>query len=141
MIIWIRKGALSRIHAYCESAYPDEGAGFLLGADGAERVITDLIPSPNAREAGARRDRFLIEAADYLRAEMEAERRHLALVGVFHSHPDHPNRPSDFDREWAQPVFSYLITRVDLGRAIETKSWRLAGDRAGFTEEEIRVAE
>jgi len=55
------------------------------------------------------------------------------LVGVFHSHPDHPDLPSEFDREWAQPQFSYLITRVEGGTAKGSRAWRLAEDRTKFT--------
>jgi len=58
---------------------------------------------------------------------------------VFHSHPDHPNRPSEFDREWAMPWFSYLITSVQAGRAVESRSWLLAEDRRGFEEESVIV--
>jgi len=61
------------------------------------------------------------------------------LVGIFHSHPDHPAQASEFDREWAMPWFSYLITSVQDGKAGETRSWRLSDDRAGFVEEEIRM--
>lgn len=141
MNLRVQKEVLTQIHSHCELAYPEEGAGFLLGEDGTERVVKALIVLRNAREDGARNNRFLIEPADYVRAEIEADRRQLDLVGVFHSHPDHPNRPSDFDREWAQPYFSYLITSVDSGRAVETKSWRLAEDRAYFREEDIQISD
>jgi len=59
-------------------------------------------------------------------------------LGVFHSHPDHPNLPSEFDREWAQPFFSYLITSVNSGQAAASRAWRLAEDRSVFLEETIQ---
>ncbi len=130
---------LSRIHAHGEQAYPEEGAGFLLGSDGEERVVTDLIPLSNAREDAARRNRYLFTPEDYLKAEVEADRLGLSLIGVFHSHPDHPNRPSEYDREWAQPYFSYVITSVRSGAALESRSWRLAEDRSEFQEEQITI--
>ena len=70
---------------------------------------------------------------------MEAERRGLDLVGVFHSHPDHPDLPSEYDREWAQPNFSYLITSVEKGTVLESRSWRLIEDRSAFVEEALFV--
>jgi proteasome lid subunit RPN8/RPN11 len=65
----------------------------------------------------------------------------LDVLGVFHSHPDHPNQPSEFDRQWAWPNFSYLITSVVQGVAVESRSWRLNEDRANFSEEKVEVIE
>lgn len=130
---------LARIHAHGEQAYPEEGAGFMLGEDAGERAVTQILPLPNAREDLARQNRYLFSTEDYLQAETAAERLGLSLVGVFHSHPDHPNEPSEFDREWAQPFFSYVITTVRAGRALESRSWRLAEDRSKFQEEQIQL--
>jgi proteasome lid subunit RPN8/RPN11 len=130
---------LAQIHEHGQSAYPEEGAGFLLGLDGNIRTVLSLLPLPNTREDGARHNRYLISPKDYLQGELEAERRNLTLLGVFHSHPDHPDRPSEYDREWAQPFFSYIITSVERGKAVESRSWRLEEDRSAFTEETIQV--
>lgn len=127
---------LAKIHAHGEQAYPEEGAGFLLGAEGR---VADILPLPNAREESARHNRYLIAPGDYARAEDAAEGRGLSLIGVFHSHPDHPNRPSDYDLEQAQPCFSYLITSVQSGKAVESRSWRLAEDRSQFYEESLEI--
>ena len=135
----LSKAVLTQIHAHGEQAYPEEGAGFLLGADGSERAVKMILSLANSREAAARHNRYLITAEDYLKAELEADRLGLSLLGVFHSHPDHPNRPSEFDRDWAQPFFSYIITSVDSGKAIESRSWRLLEDRSQFVEEKIQT--
>lgn len=127
---------IERITAYLESAYPEEGAGFLLGADG---EVREILPLPNAREDEARHNRYLITPEDYLNAELKADALGFDLIGVFHSHPDCPNEPSEYDREWAQPFFSYLISRVDGGRAVSHRSWRLAEDRSKFEEEPIEI--
>jgi proteasome lid subunit RPN8/RPN11 len=124
------------IHKHGEDAYPEEGAGFLLGNDG---KVEQIFPLPNSREDAARHNRYLITPEDYLKAELTADRLGLSLIGVFHSHPDHPNRPSEFDREWAQPFFSYIITSVQSGKATESRSWRLVEDRSQFTEENIQT--
>ena len=136
MRLEITRDLIGRIHAHGEAAYPEEGAGFLLGSEG--RVL-EILSLPNAREQTARHNRYLITPQDYLRAETVSEESGLSLIGVFHSHPDHPDRPSEFDREWAQPFFSYLITSVQAGKALESRSWRLAEDRSKFIEEEIQI--
>ena len=128
---------LKQIYADGEAAYPDEGAGFLLGADGDPRTVSAIYPLTNAREDSARHNRFLITPRDYLQAELAADRLGLSLIGVYHSHPDHPNRPSEYDREWAQPFFSYIITSVYSGQATESRSWRLLEDRSAYIEEPI----
>jgi proteasome lid subunit RPN8/RPN11 len=133
---------LARIHAHGEDAYPEEGAGFLLGQDSGNgaRAVTSIFPLTNSREDEARHNRYLITPEDYLKAELTADKLGLSLIGVFHSHPDHPNHPSEYDRLWAQPFFSYIITSINEGKAIESRSWRLTEDRSKFDEEEIRMS-
>jgi proteasome lid subunit RPN8/RPN11 len=137
--LYLPKAVLAQIHAHGEEAYPEEGAGFLLGTEETQRTVMSIFALSNAREDSARHNRYLINPADYVKAEIEAERQELRLIGVFHSHPDHPNRPSEFDRDWAQPFFSYVITSVESGKAIESKSWRLLEDRSQFEEEKIKI--
>jgi proteasome lid subunit RPN8/RPN11 len=133
----LSKQLVDGINAHIEDAYPEEGAGFLLGTDGEVKEIYAL---PNAREDGARHNRFLISPDDYLKAEMKAAELGVDLIGVFHSHPDCPNVPSEYDREWAQPFFSYIISRVDEGRTVSHLSWRLVEDRTKYDEEEIKIS-
>ncbi len=139
MTLAIDPKTLALIHRLGENSYPEEGAGFLFGVDGEVRQIQNVMPLTNSREDGARHNRYLISPRDYLNAENEAERLNLALLGVFHSHPDHPNQPSEYDREWAQPFFSYIITSVEKGKAVESRSWRLLEDRSKFIEETIQT--
>lgn len=140
MKVEIQAAVLERIHQHGERAYPEEGAGFLLGrADVNGRTVTDILGMENAREAGARHNRYLMTPQDVLHGEQEAARRGLDVIGIFHSHPDHPNRPSEFDREWAMPWYSYLITRVEKGQAMASRSWRLRDDREHFDEEQLVV--
>ena len=140
MNIVISKEILAQIHVHGEEAYPDEGAGFLLGYDeDGQRYVAQIFVAENVREDEARHNRYLVSPKEYLQAEIAADILGLSLIGVFHSHPDHPNRPSEFDREWAQPFFSYVITSVNTGEAVESKSWRLAEDRSKFDEESIQI--
>ena len=142
MSITISSTLLQEIHSHGESAYPDEGAGLLLGTIRSQgKVVTEILTLENARETSARHNRYLLTAEDYMHGENEAARRGLDVLGVFHSHPDHPNQPSDFDRDWAMPWFSYIITSVHAGQATASRSWRLAEDRSRFFEETLSVAD
>jgi proteasome lid subunit RPN8/RPN11 len=136
MSLKITNELIERINKHIEAAYPGEGAGFLLGADG---DVNEVLPLDNAREEEARHNRFLLTPEDYLKAEMKAMELGVDLIGVFHSHPDCPNVPSEYDREWAQPFFSYIISRVDQGKAVSHRSWKLLEDRTKYEEEEIEI--
>ncbi|MBN8583079.1 MAG: M67 family metallopeptidase [Anaerolineae bacterium] len=136
MSLKITNELIERINKHIEAAYPGEGAGFLLGADG---DVNEVLPLENAREEEARHNRFLLTPEDYLKAEMKAMELGVDLIGVFHSHPDCPNVPSEYDREWAQPFFSYVISRVDQGKAVSHRSWKLLEDRTKYEEEEIEI--
>jgi len=134
----IPQNVLSDINIHGESAYPEEGAGLLMGrVDGEVRFVEQIYPLNNSREDNARHNRYLITAQDMLQGEEDAFRLGLDIIGVFHSHPDHPDVPSEFDREWALPWFSYLITSVQSGQAASRRSWRLSDDRSHFEEEQI----
>lgn len=140
MTLEIPKEILRQIHDHGSEAYPEEGAGLLFGhVRGKRRQVKAIFPQNNAREEKARRTRYLIEAEDMFKGEEEATRLGLAVIGVFHSHPDHSNQPSEFDREWAMPWFSYVITSVQSGEDESSRSWRLLDDRSRFVEEEILI--
>ncbi len=141
MKVTLTAGQLRAIEAHGEASYPNEGAGFMLGrlAGGDTLSIEAVLPLENQREAGAQHNRYELAPRDFMRAEREAAERGLDLVGVFHSHPDHPARPSEFDRDHALPHFSYLITSVEGGRATVTRAWRLRDDRAAFDEDTLET--
>jgi len=122
--------------------YPNEVCGALLGSeasDGEFREVTALVPLENRREDSAR-NRFSLTADDVRRAERAAAEKKLELVGWYHTHPDHPARPSEFDREHAWPWYSYIILGVAEREPGEMTSWRLADDRSGYAAESIEVA-
>ena len=140
MALRIPAELLEEIHSHGEKSYPDEGAGLLLGTfDDHGKKVAKLMKFGNAREDSARRNRYLLTPQDYLRGEQEAARLDLDVIGVFHSHPDHPNEPSEYDREWAMPVLSYIITSVRAGKATDSRSWQLSEDRSVFNEENLTV--
>ena len=142
MILEIDREMLKQIHTNGAAAYPEEGAGLMLGTvDGARKQVQVIMEFENAREAEARHNRYLITPQEILRGEQNAERLGMEILGVFHSHPDHPNRPSEYDREYAVPWYSYLITSVNSGTAIESRSWLLSEDHTTFHEEIIEIKE
>jgi proteasome lid subunit RPN8/RPN11 len=139
-ILRTSKEILDRIHKHGEGSYPEEGAGLLLGEiKGESSTVYEIIPLTNAREESARHNRYLITPQDMLRGEREAMQLGFDIIGVFHSHPDHPSMPSEFDREWALPNLSYVITSVKEATAIDTRSWVLTNDRKIFEEQKIKL--
>ncbi len=131
----IEKQALNNMIADLESAYPDEGCGFLYGQDGQERVITEAVKVVNSKE-GDKRRRFEIGPLDYIKGERYADENNLKLLGVYHSHPNHPARPSVHDLNQAFPYFSYIIVSVNEGTAGDITSWQL-DEKGEFQEEKI----
>jgi proteasome lid subunit RPN8/RPN11 len=129
---------LSLIGHHCQQAYPREGCGILLGlAENGVKIVADVLPTDNAREEVDQHNRYLIPPESLLQSELQAEERGLEVVGYFHSHPDHPARPSEYDREHAWPWYSYLITSVRNGKAVDSRSWQLRADGGGFDEEHV----
>ena len=136
----VRDAMYKRIHAHGVETYPHECCGALLGRDDdGGREIVDLMPLANQRNDSPR-NRFEITPEDFRLAEEIAREKKLELIGWYHSHPDHPARPSEFDREHAWPWYSYIIVSVHKGEPNDTTSWRLHDDRAAYDPEEIEVA-
>lgn len=104
MTITIPADVMERIRQHGEACYPEEGAGLLLGRlEGNARLVADIHPIENTFDPQGRARRYRLEPSALLAAEREAEAQGLEVLGVFHSHPDHPDQPSDYDRDWALP--------------------------------------
>ena len=113
--------------------YPHECCGALVGAG--DRIDA-AVALPNTTEEGPRR-RFLVRASDYRLAEQQASEQGGELLGFYHSHPDHPARPSQFDLDHAWPTFAYIIVAVAAGAAGDMTVWFLNEDRSSFEEGEL----
>jgi proteasome lid subunit RPN8/RPN11 len=125
------------IRSHGAETYPHECCGALLGVDSdAGREIRSLFRLVN-RQSDSPRNRFSITAEDVLDAARAARGIGLDVVGWYHSHPDHPALPSEFDREQAWPWYSYVIVSVIKGESQTIASWRLADDRMRFEPEKI----
>ena len=138
MSVRIAANDMAAIRAHGERAYPHECCGFILGRlDSAAKDAVRLEPAENAREDEAQRNRFLITPDDYRAADRIARAEGLDVLGFYHSHPDAPARPSEYDREHAWPWYSYVIVSVRNQHAEEMTSWELRDDRSAFDEEDV----
>ena len=133
-----------KIRSHGAETYPDECCGALLGRDtdvedrSLYREIHALHPLINRRDDSPR-NRFSVTSQDVLDAEKAAASQGLEVVGWYHSHPDHPAKPSQYDREHAWPWYSYVIVSVANKIPEDMTSWRLSDDRSDFECEEIEL--
>ncbi len=148
--VGIRAELAQKIREHGIETYPYECCGALLGREdsftdspdsdpkshGVSREVLDLFPLVNRRDDSPR-NRFSVTADDVREAEKAATAQGLEVIGWYHSHPDHPARPSDFDRDHAWPWYSYIIVSVHTGVPQDMTSWRLKDDRSGYFEEKI----
>ena len=138
-----------KIREHGIETYPYECCGALLGTDYdglanepnreyrmVSREVRSLFPLVNRRDDSPR-NRFAVTADDVREAEKAAGAQGLEVIGWYHSHPDHPAKPSDFDRDHAWPWYSYIIVSVHTGVPQDMTSWRLKDDRSGYLEEKI----
>jgi proteasome lid subunit RPN8/RPN11 len=129
--------ALAKIKKWAEEAYPYEACGILIGSVLAEgkRVIR-VMPVAN-RRADSPHNRYLIDPETVYRLENDLRGSEQSILGFFHSHPDAPALPSDYDLQHAWPWYSYLIVPVGAGHAGEAACWNLKEDRTGFDSEPV----
>ena len=134
--IRLTAAAAGAIRRHASEAYPNECCGALIGtaSDGAPLAIADVLPLANVTDEGPRR-RFRVSPDDYRQSEAYAARAGADLVGFYHSHPDHPAEPSQYDLDHAWPNFSYVIVSVRAAETGDLRSWRLRADRSAFEEE------
>ncbi|HTU35238.1 MAG TPA: M67 family metallopeptidase [Candidatus Acidoferrum sp.] len=138
-VLRISEDLLLRIGEHGAKTYPHECCGALLGRDNeVGREVVKLLPLPNRRNDSPR-NRFELSPDDVRLAEKTARGTGLDLLGWYHSHPDAPARPSEFDRAHAWPWYSYIIVSIRGGRTVELNSWRLQDDRSAYDSEAIQA--
>jgi len=127
-----------RIEAEGAQAFPNECCGMMIGIESeAGRVVERIEPADNAFEAGEQYHRFSIPPLQQMKSERAASKAGKILVGFYHSHPDHPARPSEYDREHAWETFSYVIVEIRSGQPKEMTSWMLDPASRTFTQQPI----
>jgi proteasome lid subunit RPN8/RPN11 len=126
---------LDQMKLHASVVFPEECCGFLFGIEQSDgnRIISKIREVNNARP-GDKRRRFEITGKDYIQAEQFALENGISLLGIYHSHPNHPAIPSEHDRVAAQPYFSYVIISVMQEKINHIRSWRL-NDAMQFEEE------
>jgi proteasome lid subunit RPN8/RPN11 len=134
MTIGIQTRVLDTIKRHGAAAFPDECCGALIERDG---TIVVALALENTTQEGAAR-RFRIGPDGYRKADVFARAAGGTLVGFYHSHPDEPARPSQYDLDHAWPNLAYLILAVDAGVPGDVKVWQLRDDRSGFDEGELQ---
>lgn len=155
MALRLVQAQIKAIREHGSADYPNECCGILLGdASGAHKEVREVIPLKNLRLDAVRaqellplespgreseRNRFLIDPLEQLHVERGARQRSLDVLGYYHSHPDAPARPSEYDREHAWPWYSYIIVSVEKGEPTEMTSWVLSDDRSRFGSEQMEV--
>ncbi|MFE1745830.1 Mov34/MPN/PAD-1 family protein [Coleofasciculus sp. H7-2] len=160
-VLKLRPQHLQAIRTHAESTYPEECCGLLLGKlaeDG--KTVVEVMPTENSWDAQAveafpeiegsaklgsdKRDRYAIAPEDMLKVQKQgresASPSQLDIIGIYHSHPDHPAIPSEFDRACAWSVYSYIIVSVQQGKAGDLRNWSL-DDAHQFQPEEMIIVE
>jgi len=133
----IGAGDVAHIHDHARESYPEECSGVMVGmnAEGM-KVVVDIWRAENIHEEERSR-RFLIDPLEYMKFEEQAGERDIEILGIYHSHPDHPAEPSEYDRDHAWPGWSYVIASVGKKNVEDMRSWVLKDDRSGYNEEPI----
>ena len=149
-MIQLNKEHLQIIFTHAESTYPEECCGVIFGHIYSDRkTVVEIIPTENAWNPDtasnfpdsnpdlSRKRRYTIAPQDMLQLQKSSREKNLNIIGIFHSHPDYPAIPSEFDRNCAWQEYSYIIVSVQKGKAGDINSWVL-DDRSGFQQEELR---
>ena len=137
-MVYLTEEHIRQIEAHGERTYPYECGGMLIGRfEDGQKSVVELLPMENAMTETEQHNRVLILPKDVLRAERYAREKRLDVVGYYHSHPDHPAVPSQFDLDHALPVWTYIIVSVREGKAADVLAWEMENDRSKFNAEEI----
>lgn len=138
MALEISENLIDFINQHAKQTYPYECCGFIYGTDNEDgRTVHHIEKASNSKDGDQRR-RFEISSSEYMHAERQAAHLGYDLIGIYHSHPDHPSEPSEHDRKQAMPFFSYIIVSVRDGEPDTIQSWKLLEDRT-FEEERIKT--
>jgi proteasome lid subunit RPN8/RPN11 len=132
----LTQNVMDAISKHGEEAFPNECCGFLFGDENDGRFINLSTRVENSKEGNQRR-RFEISPINYLKAERFALENNTTLLGIYHSHPDHPAIASEHDLEKALPYFSYVIVSILDGKFEDIKSWKLQNEKREFYEEDL----
>lgn len=138
--IKLTKEAYEHIVEHAKETYPNECCGVLIGNSMTEKKVFYSQRGTNLNKERAF-DRYVMDPREINLADKEARSQSLELMGFYHSHPDHPDRPSEYDREMGQAGYSYIIVSVNKGTDVSVKSWSFNNDDEPFKEEAIKICD
>ncbi len=131
--------AVAKMHAHVREGYPHEVVGILAGeSSGDAGRVTTIAALVNER-SDSPHNRYRVDGMTVMKAERALESQGHTILGYYHSHPDHPARYSDYDRDHALPNLSYVICAVTADGVTDTRSWRLVEDRSAMDEESVQL--
>lgn len=140
MRITLTRNHVGAIEAHAKETFPEECCGFLIGPDAEPRVVAEVRRAVNTAEADRAR-RYVIDPRETLRVEKSLDGTGLEILGFYHSHPNHPAAPSEFDRGHAWPWYSYVILSIVDREPADLRGWSLDGTTTTFRPEELAIAE
>lgn len=137
-VLHIPKAVYDEIIRHAEEAYPHECCGVLIGSALKDKRVFSVERAANINTERAK-DRYIIDPKQIFAIDRQCRTQGLDIMGFYHSHPDHPDRPSEFDREWGQATYSYVIISVKSGKAASVKCWMFEDENEPFKEEKLKV--
>ena len=138
-MIKIPSSVLREIYDHIEASYPYECCGLMVGTlEAGNRVVHAFRKCRNLNTERAR-DRYEMDPLCQLKVDREFENSPWGIIGIYHSHPDHPSRPSQTDTDRAWPDYSYVIVSVQKGAVASAQSWALNEAEKRFFEESLVV--
>jgi len=135
-LLYINSVRLREIKDLVKKNYPYECCGLLIGTNLSEKKVIEVRPVENKNKERTH-DRYEIDGKDFVKIDKESNKKGFSIIGIFHSHPDHPPLPSAYDTEHAWAGYSYMIAAIENGEKIDIRSWVFNEERKQFDEEEI----
>ena len=141
-VLVLSPSQVAQIESEGAQTYPNECCGIIIGRDVVEggntrRIVEKLEPMQNVFDPQLQKRRFAVDPLALMRAEKAAATAGQSVLGFYHSHPDHPARPSEYDREHAWPYYSYVIVAIAKGQAVDMTSWLLDDQTQTFSQQDI----
>ena len=138
MTIEIPTAVLQAIQDHAREAYPEECCGFLIGHSSAPRRVVESRRARNVATENRSR-RYKVDPLEILRVDDDVRKKNLDLIGIYHSHPDHPAAPSEYDRSRAAGWLTYVIVSVVDREPKDVTAWQFDEAARSFQPEPIVV--
>ena len=138
MTLKVERPVMEKILEHVRQTYPHECCGLMVGNGSLSKEVIDYRIIPNINHDRAH-DRYIMDPKVFNQIDGELREKKLEILGIYHSHPDHPSRPSEFDREHAWPIYSYVVIACEKGVKTQAQSWVINEESAHFEEEKLEI--